>query len=43
VRFSVISGGLACLVGVGVVLVAFPELVRYDADQWTGAPVQSPA
>jgi MFS family permease len=43
VRFSVISGGIACLVGVGVVLLACPELVRYDADQWTGAPVRSPA
>jgi MFS family permease len=43
VRFSVISGGLACLAGVAVVLVAFPALVRYDAEQWTGAPARSPA
>ena len=43
VRFSVISGGLACLAGVGVVLVAFPALVRYDAAQWTEAPAGSPA
>ena len=43
VRFSVISGGLACLAGVAVVLVAFPALVRYDAEQWTGAPAHSPA
>jgi len=31
-RFSVTSGGLACLVGVALVIVAFPALVRYDAD-----------
>jgi MFS family permease len=43
VRFSVVSGGLACLAGVAVVLVAFPALVRYDAEQWTGAPARSPA
>ena len=43
VRFSVVSGGLACLAGVAVVLVAFPALVRYDAEQWTGAPAHSPA
>jgi MFS family permease len=43
VRFAVVSGGLACLAGVCVVLVAFPALVRYDAQQWTGAPARSPA
>jgi MFS family permease len=43
VRFSVVSGGLACLAGVAVVLVAFPALVRYDAEQWAGAPARSPA
>jgi MFS family permease len=43
VRFSVISGGLACLAGVAVVLVAFPALVRYDAAQWTGARARIPA
>jgi hypothetical protein len=31
VRFSVVSGGLACLVGVAVVVFAFPALARYDA------------
>jgi hypothetical protein len=31
VRFSVVSGGLACLAGVGLVLLAFPALARYDA------------
>jgi MFS family permease len=31
-RFSVVSGGLACLAGVGLIVVAFPELVSYDAD-----------
>jgi hypothetical protein len=32
-RFSVVSGGVACMVGVGVVLAAFPALLRYDADE----------
>jgi hypothetical protein len=26
-----VSGGLACIVGVGVLAAAIPELVRYDA------------
>jgi len=30
-RFAVLSGGLACLAGVGVVLVAFPALAAFDA------------
>jgi MFS family permease len=33
VRFSVVSGGLACIAGVALVLVAFPALLRYDAQQ----------
>ncbi len=40
-RFSVASGGVACVIGVLVVLIAFPELVRYDATEWTGAPAPS--
>jgi hypothetical protein len=32
VRTSVISGGLACVAGVGLILVAFPALLRFDAD-----------
>ena len=31
-RFSVTSGGLACVVGVAVVAWMFPALVRYDAE-----------
>ena len=31
-RFSVVSGGLACIAGLGLIAVAFPELVAYDAD-----------
>jgi MFS family permease len=31
VRFSVVSGGLACLAGVAFVVFAFPALARYDA------------
>jgi MFS family permease len=33
-RFSVTSGGLACIAGVAVILVAFPALLRYDADDY---------
>jgi len=43
VRFSVVSGGVACVLGVVAVVVAFPALARYDADQWTGAPAPSAA
>jgi hypothetical protein len=35
-RFSVVSGGLACLTGVAFVIVAFPALKRYDSDEWIG-------
>jgi MFS family permease len=30
-RFSVVSGGLACLAGVGLLAAAVPSLLRYDA------------
>ena len=33
VRFSIVSGGVACLAAVALVVVAFPALVRYDAAQ----------
>jgi MFS family permease len=33
VRFSVVSGGIACLAGVALVIFAFPALARYDAWQ----------
>jgi MFS family permease len=33
VRFSVLSGGLACLAGVALVLVAFPALLAYDSER----------
>jgi Transmembrane secretion effector len=32
-RFSVLSGGLACFAGVGLVLLAFPGLARFDAHE----------
>jgi MFS family permease len=32
-RFSVASGGLACVAGVALVVAAFPALARYDADE----------
>ena len=40
-RFSVLSGGVLCVVGVAVIVVAFPALLRYDADDWITAPVVS--
>jgi MFS family permease len=33
-RFSVVSGGVLCVLGVGAVVLAFPALLRYDADDW---------
>jgi MFS family permease len=38
VRFSVVSGGLLCLVGVAVIALAFPALRHYDTHDWTSAP-----
>jgi MFS family permease len=32
VPFSIVSGGLACIVGVGVLAVAIPQLARYDTE-----------
>src|SRR6202000_516910 len=34
VRFSVVSGGLACLVGIAAIMVGFPALARYDTADW---------
>jgi MFS family permease len=33
-RVSVVSGGLACMVGVAVIVAAFPALARYDTHDW---------
>jgi MFS family permease len=33
-RLSVSSGGLACIVGVGVIVLAFPALMKYDAEDY---------
>jgi MFS family permease len=38
VRFSVVSGGLACIAGVAIVALAFPALIRYDAERYTREP-----
>jgi MFS family permease len=32
VRFSVVSGGLACAAGVALIILAFPALLRYDVE-----------
>jgi hypothetical protein len=47
-RFSVTSGGLACIAGVAVVVAAFPALARFDAEevlaaQRRGSPSPAPA
>ncbi|HWI22386.1 MAG TPA: MFS transporter [Baekduia sp.] len=34
VRASVVSGGLACVAGVGLVALAFPGLMRFNADDY---------
>jgi hypothetical protein len=39
-RFSVVSGGLACVASVAVVALLWPDLARYDGD--TAAPVGDP-
>jgi MFS family permease len=38
-RFSVVSGGLACIASVGVIAALFPRFVRYDAD--VAAPIEA--
>jgi hypothetical protein len=32
-RFSVVSGGLACVAGVGLIMLAFPALAAYDSER----------
>ena len=39
-RFSVVSGGVLCVIGVAAIVVAFPALVRYDAEDWVGGGVR---
>jgi len=41
-RFSVISGGLACVVCVGVTALFFPEFARYDGNTARPMEVESP-
>jgi MFS family permease len=40
-RFSVVSGGVLCVIGVAAIVAGFPALLRYDADEWVAAPVAS--
>jgi MFS family permease len=42
-RFSVVSGGLACVAGALLIAIAFPALVRYDAEAAAAEAVASPA
>jgi hypothetical protein len=32
-RFSVVSGGVACVAGVALIVALFPQLVAYDGDE----------
>ena len=41
-RFSVVSGGLACAAGVGLVMLAFPALYRYGDEEALTPAVASP-
>ncbi len=40
-RISVFSGGLACIAGVGLVVLAFPALLAYDGGERTPLPPAS--
>jgi hypothetical protein len=31
-----------CVIGVAVIVVTFPALLRYDAEDWIAAPATSP-
>jgi hypothetical protein len=42
-RVSVVSGGLACLAGVALIAVAFPELAGYDGDAVEAGSAAVPA
>jgi hypothetical protein len=37
-RFSVVSGGLACIAGVAAIVLAFPALAAYEADATASPP-----
>jgi MFS family permease len=39
-RISVVSGGLACLAGVGLIVLAFPALAAYDGHSVGGAALE---
>jgi MFS family permease len=38
-RISMASGGLACIAGVGLIVLAFPQLAAYDAERAIAEPV----
>ena len=40
-RFSVLSGGVLCVLGVAAVVAAFPALMRYDANDWIAKPARA--
>jgi MFS family permease len=38
VRFSIVSGGLLCLLGLAVITLAFPQLSSYSTQDWLDEP-----
>jgi MFS family permease len=42
-RFSMATGGLACIAGVGVIVLAFPQLAAFDLERIDAQPVEVPA
>jgi hypothetical protein len=43
VRLSVVSGGLACMLGVVAIALAFPALRHYDTEDWASGPTTDTA
>ena len=43
VRFSIVSGGLLCLLGLAVITLAFPQLSSYSTQDWLDEPVSQTA
>jgi len=42
-RISMGSGGLACIAGVGVIVLAFPQLAAFDLDRVEAQMAEAPA
>jgi hypothetical protein len=42
-RFSMASGGLACIAGVGIIMLAFPQLAAFDTERTDAQLAQAAA